>query len=285
VGEWTADAVLAAAAAWAWVPPDASQVLTEDYQIVNYPAHYNISPVRVLWSRTGRPLDELIGEIAGHAQAWGHSEVEWEISAATRPASTEAELLSRGAELTATVQVLGYDLTDGLPVLTVPPGVRAEIVSDEAGLWAQQLVSSHVWGHGRDPSAADVARELPKVTKGLADWSAFRVVAFVDDEPACSGGCTLVNRVAQFWGGATRSALRGRGAYRAVLARRMAVASEHGATLALVKGVVETSAPILRRIGFTPYGEERSYRVVLGSLPVADQRVCRNCPPVPVGSR
>jgi hypothetical protein len=265
VGEWTTDAVLAAAAAWAWVPPDASQVLTEDYQIVNYPAHYNISPVRVLWSRSARPVNELIGEITGYAQAWGHNEVEWEISAATRPASTEAELLSRGAKLTTTVQVLGYDMTDGVPELPVPPGVQTEIVGDERGLWASQLVSSQVWGHGHEPSVGDIERELPKIIKGLADWSAFRVVAFVDGAPACSGGCTLVDRVAQFWGGATRSALRGRGAYRAVLGRRVAVAAEHGATLALVKGVIETSAPILRRSGFTPYGEERHYQVTLAS--------------------
>jgi hypothetical protein len=112
----------------------------------------------------------------------------------------------------------------------------------------------------------DIARELPRVTQGLADWSNFRVVGFVDDEPACTGGCTLVSRVAQLWGGATRQELRGRGAYRAVLARRMDVARQHGATLALVKGVVETSAPILRRAGFIPYGEERSYRVPLTSV-------------------
>jgi hypothetical protein len=41
----------------------------------------------------------------------------------------------------------------------------------------------------------------------------------------------------------------------------MALAREHGATLALVKGRVETSGPILRRAGFTAYGEERSYCV------------------------
>ena len=31
--------------------------------------------------------------------------------------------------------------------------------------------------------------------------------------------------------------------------------------MALVKGRVETSAPILRRAGFAAYGEERAYRV------------------------
>jgi hypothetical protein len=40
---------------------------------------------------------------------------------------------------------------------------------------------------------------------------------------------------------------------------RAAWASEQGATTALVKGRVDTSAPILGRAGFTAYGEERWY--------------------------
>ena len=37
------------------------------------------------------------------------------------------------------------------------------------------------------------------------------------------------------------------------------LAREHGAALALVKGRVETSGPILLRAGFADYGEERCY--------------------------
>ncbi len=50
-----------------------------------------------------------------------------------------------------------------------------------------------------------------------------------------------------------------RGAYRAVLAERLRLARAHGAALALTKGRVETSCPILLRAGFTDYGEERCY--------------------------
>jgi hypothetical protein len=34
--------------------------------------------------------------------------------------------------------------------------------------------------------------------------------------------------------------------------------------MALVKGRVETSAPVLRRAGFEAYGEERAYRLSVG---------------------
>ncbi len=46
---------------------------------------------------------------------------------------------------------------------------------------------------------------------------------------------------------------------RAVLAERLRLARDHGATLALVKGRVLTSGPILLRAGFADYGEERCY--------------------------
>jgi hypothetical protein len=42
-----------------------------------------------------------------------------------------------------------------------------------------------------------------------------------------------------------------------VLDARLHLASEAGATLALTHGVVGTSSPILRRAGFTRYGEQR----------------------------
>ncbi len=56
---------------------------------------------------------------------------------------------------------------------------------------------------------------------------------------------------------------RGRGGYRAVLAARLQYAVEHDAAFALVKDRVETAAPILRRAGFTAYGQEPTYRLSL----------------------
>jgi hypothetical protein len=263
MGAWTADAIGAAAAAWRWVPPDAEQVETAEYQLVRYPERYLTHPVSVLWSRSRRPVGELIGEIGGWVRAWGHAEVEWNVTADTRPADTEDELLRRGATLADTEQVLGYELSAGVPELDEPPGVAWEVVRDEATMRAALKVYREVWGDGSEPDEADVERDLAEARSELTDWSSFRVVAFADGEPASFGGCSLVDGVARLWGAGTRAALRGRGAYRVVLGRRMAIGRERGATLALVKGRVETSAPILRRAGFLVYGEERTYRVAV----------------------
>ena len=50
---------------------------------------------------------------------------------------------------------------------------------------------------------------------------------------------------------------------RAVLAARLSYAVAHGATMALVKGRIDTSGPILRRAGFIAYGREPAYDVPL----------------------
>jgi GNAT superfamily N-acetyltransferase len=116
-----------------------------------------------------------------------------------------------------------------------------------------------VWDEHRDWTAADVTAELAGIRGSLAAWSDFQVVVYADGEPAATGGCGLVGDVARLWGAGARTKFRGRGIYRMLLAARLALAREHGATLALVKGRVATSGPILRRAGFTGYSEERSY--------------------------
>ena len=51
---------------------------------------------------------------------------------------------------------------------------------------------------------------------------------------------------------------RGTGVYRAVLDHRLRAGRGLGCRVALVKGRVDTSAPVLRRAGFATYGEERA---------------------------
>jgi GNAT superfamily N-acetyltransferase len=266
---WTAGAILAEAAAWVWVPPDARQVTTAEYQLIAYPGHYQ-QPTSVAWTSSARPAAELMGEVSAQVRAWGRDTVYWWIRDTTRPAGLEDALRGDGGELTETVQVLAFDLTDGLPEAgavqatpaqaTAAHGLDARVVRDEAGLRAHHLVSAEVWDDHRDRTPDDVRRELAELAESLASWTDFRVIVFADGQPAAAGGCTIAGPVARLWGAGTRPQFRGRGAYRALLSTRVSLAREHGATLALVKGRVETSGPILRRAGFTAYGDERCYR-------------------------
>ncbi|MCW2893266.1 MAG: hypothetical protein JWO75_2755 [Actinomycetia bacterium] len=48
-----------------------------------------------------------------------------------------------------------------------------------------------------------------------------------------------------------------------MLDARLSYAVAHGATMALVKGKIDTSGPILRRAGFVAYGREPVYDIPL----------------------
>jgi GNAT superfamily N-acetyltransferase len=137
--------------------------------------------------------------------------------------------------------------------------VRAHLVKNEIYLRASPLVNAEVWNDHRELTEAEFLADLAEVSAGLEAWSAFRVVVSESGQMAATGGCTIVGDVARLWGAGTRAAFRWHGLYRVLLAARMALAREHGATLALVKGRAETSGPILRRCGFAAYGEDRLY--------------------------
>jgi hypothetical protein len=183
--------------------------------------------------------------------------VAWWVSSETLPPDTEATLRARGGRQIDAVQILAREL-DGLPDLAVPADVSVELVADERTFRAASMVAVHGWGR-REPAGAALAREFTEAIRDLQTWSSFRVLASVKGEPATSGGCTLRGEVVQLWGAVTLREYRRRGGYRAVLAERLRLAREHGAMLALVKGRVDTSGPILLRAGFAAYDEERCF--------------------------
>ena len=192
-------------------------------------------------------------------RTWGLSEVSWRVSAIT-PAEIERTLVAKGATLSEVYRVLAYDLCSGLPELDYPDDLVVELVSDESRLRSAMLVNGEGWGSPR-LTGAEFAQQLERMTLQLETWSGFRVLVSIGGEPVATGGCTLTGGVAHLLGSVTLPAWRRRGAYRAVLSERLRLASQSGARLALVKGRVETSAPILRRAGFDDYGEERRYRL------------------------
>jgi acetyltransferase (GNAT) family protein len=261
VSSWTPRRVLDAAVASQWRPDGAVEVLTDDYRLIRYPdwALDSAFPAaQVTRSHSERAAAELIGEVAGRVRQWGRPGVAWWVSSVTRPADTEAALLAAGGKQIDTVQILARVLDGDDPDLAVPADVSVELVDGERTFRAASAVAVRGWGR-KEPASAALAREYAEAVRDLAAWSSFRVLASVRGEPAAVGGCTLRGEVAQLWGAVTLREYRRRGAYRAVLAERVRVARAHGATLALAKGRVETSGPILIRSGFALYDEERCY--------------------------
>ncbi len=273
---WTAQRVLDAAAAVEFVPEGTVEVRTGDYRLVRHP-DWALGPAvgaaQVTWSRTARPLDEIIDEVAERVRYWRLPGVAWWVSVASRPAGTEEALRARGAGLIDAMQVLARELSDDLPRPELPAGVAVELVRDERTFRAASAVSVQGW-ETVEPGEAELARQLKEALQDLATRSAFRVVALVDGEPVSAGACTLFDgvgrgkdTVALLWGAITLPASRGQGSYRAVLTERLRLAREYGATLAMAKGRALASGPILLRSGFADYGEARCYWLPVTAAP------------------
>ncbi len=179
------------------------------------------------------------------------------------PPGVEQLLLERGGTIDETLDVFALDLTAGLPDLGAHE-VELRWTTDAQTMHDSLAIGVAVFG-GTMPADSETYRGSARDAVGLRVGRGGSVVAYVDDQPVGTGGISSRGPVAGLWGGAVLEGFRGRGIYRALLAARLEYAAGHAMTMALVKGRVETSGPILRRAGFGVYGQERSYPVPLAS--------------------
>ncbi len=247
------DEIARASAAWVWFPRDSEQEKTE-LQLVRYPARFG-GGVRASQVDSGLDASAVLDHAIARTRAWGEDRLVFWTNAADSP-DLEDELRRRGAVHDDTVTVFARPIP-GNPI-PVPQDIAARIVRTLADVRDVDAVNVPVWDQA-PLNEAGLESELAEITADGEAGTGFRVVAAIDDRPASTGGCTIVDGFLRLWGAGTLPEFRGCGAYRAVLAERLRVGAELGATTALVKGRVETSAPILARCGFAPHGEDRSY--------------------------
>ncbi len=253
--------VLAAAAAFRWVPDDSLRRLTNDeFDAIEFPHGYE-SPMMVHLDSPHRPPDELVACVYDVMHEWGLTEVGWWL---TPQAPTEyvSAIRALAGQVAERVSVLAYDLSTPLPAWEFPRELTVELVHDQRTLRAAEVVAAEVWG-GALPQESDLDERLAATQ---ADLVSFRVVAFLDAEPAATGRCTVTGADARLWGACTREDRRGRGAYRAVLLERLRGARDRGASMAWCTGRSTTSAPILLRAGFQDFGTHECYRSVAVGL-------------------
>jgi GNAT superfamily N-acetyltransferase len=203
----------------------------------------------------GADLDALIVRQRDHFAARGIS-VEWKTYAYDQPDDLTARLEAAGfvAEERETVLVGSVDALSGHPAEV--DGVTIRETTDEADFSAIAALQSEVWADDWSWLAADLrdsaARRGP---------SGFRVFVAEADGRLVSAAWLVMRAGTEFaglWGGSTVAAYRGRGIYRALVARRAAVARQAGHGYLQVDAS-DMSRPILERLGFvaltttTPY--------------------------------
>src|SRR5579875_2969204 len=233
---WTREEVLAASDAWRWVPPDAATYDIDGVQVIDYPdwafTGFYVTPLNT--RRATSELPELIARICADARERGKSTTTWWISPATSPDSFGDALEAAGCRLTETADIYAFDMTDSLPAMGNTNAVRTAVVTDEHTLDDFRAVGDVVWG-GPALTAERRADLLTEVSRPIAETNGCRVVGYAENTPVAMGGMQVVDGVCRLWGAATLPEARHRGAYRAVLLRRLQEARALGATLALVQ--------------------------------------------------
>ncbi len=244
--------VARAATAWTWMPPGGREVVTEEYHFMRFPAWFDHQ--QIVGFRPRRDPAVVAREVLGLARATGLPDVEWWV-APDAPDHDVALVTGLGGELSLTLDVLALDLAGGAPPpASAPTGIEVRLVGDVAGQRDHHRVAAAVFG---EPMPPEDEIEVDHERLGRT------VVAYADGAPVGAAGVTVVDGVARLWSGCVLTAFRRRGIYRALLDARLAVAVRHGARMALVRGDVETSAPLLRGAGFASYGTTRAFRVPL----------------------
>ncbi|MDQ1742793.1 MAG: hypothetical protein QOE23_1132 [Pseudonocardiales bacterium] len=212
---------------------------------------------RDLAGLSGTGLDALIGRtreyFAGRAERF-----EWKTHSYDEPADLPERLTAAGfvaGEAETVVIGLAADLTEEPPL---PAGVAMRRIGEHAGSEDFDRIGAlhtEIWHEDWSWLAADLAERQAAAPDRLAIFAAeagpdLISVAWLVRDPG--------SEFATLWGGATRPEWRGKGIYRALVARRAQFAVATGAKYLQVDAS-DDSAPILQRLGFvavattTPY--------------------------------
>jgi GNAT superfamily N-acetyltransferase len=200
-----------------------------------------------------RELDELIARQVARAAALGLP-FEWKFHSHDQPPFLEARLLAAGFVPEDLETVLIAE-ADDVPAGAPPDGVRLREVRDRPDLERIDDLAEVVWGEDERWHADGLGQEL------AADPGAIAVVVAEADGVVVSAAWARFpagTHFATLWGGSTHPDWRGRGIYRALVARRAQLARERGRRY-LEVDALPTSRPILERLGFGAVTDTRPY--------------------------
>ncbi len=202
----------------------------------------------------GAALDRLIARQRDYFAARGEA-VEWKTYDYDEPPDLAARLRAAGfvREETETVLVAPATAIAAEPVL--PGGVVLRQVTAEADMRRIAAMESEVWDADRTWTGDHLIREVAAAPDG------YRVLTAEAGGQVVAAGWLEIRAGSQFaglWGGATLREWRGRGIYRALVARRAQLAAARQVPYLHVDASSD-SAPILRRLGFRPIATTTPY--------------------------
>lgn len=256
--DWSDEAVAAAFADWVWVP-DGSQVWElPGARLIRFPA-YLARRMHVVSVAPDVHAAAAFAEVVERCRDVGEQEVRWHVGDGPGTTRLRALLEDHGGTVEETL--------DQLALTGAPPAHPSE---DHVVLPVLDLPAARALDHVEhvvfDEKVAAEERLHDLVAECRAQWEARTDARFVAWQGARPLGCGSLSRsgpALRLWGGATLPEARRQGVYGAVLRARLGLGWEWGTTVALVRGRVDTSAPLLRRTGFRRVGRELSVRLAV----------------------
>jgi GNAT superfamily N-acetyltransferase len=212
----------------------------------------------VLWTGlTERNADQVIASQVALFASRGE-EFEWKLYSYDEPADLGARLTAAGFtpdEPESLMIAAIAEIGQALATAELPPGVRLELATDEAGLDRMISVMERVFARDESELRASLLAQLTGAPETVD-----LLVAMAGDEPVCAARTDFLpgTEFAGLWGGGTLPQWRRRGIYRALIRYRAERAAQRGYAY-LTVDASEQSRPILERIGFDCLGLTTPY--------------------------
>jgi GNAT superfamily N-acetyltransferase len=176
--------------------------------------------------------------------------LEWKVYSHDEPHDLSRWLARAGYVPKPTETLMVYDLATPLEAPELPPGIEIRRITDDSGL--EDYVAAEQAAFGRPEPTA---RRVLEGRLGQSDVAAY--VAYRAGAPVAAGRVERApgRSFAGIWGGGTAPSSRRLGIYRSLVAERAKWARERGAGFLMVEALVDTSRPILERLGFVALAE------------------------------
>jgi hypothetical protein len=177
----------------------------------------------------------------------------WIVTGSTRPTDLSNRLESHGFKRDYEALGLAASTTDLLSLAVASNTVS--LTEDKLDEWVDAAVAG--WDSPETYRASLREDVLRVVREGSETLQYF--AAIVDEKVVGTGVLRICSRSGHLLGSSVRPDYRGRGVYKSLVVSRARVAHGLGLQLVTTHGMKNTSAPILKQIGFRQYSKATQY--------------------------